>query len=75
MSTLSPKAISRIAVVAAVVLTPLMVYSSAFLVNGQMARVNTAHTQAVQPKTATKVGLSRADSEQIAAAIALATTN
>jgi len=69
---LTPKTISRIAVCVALVLAPFMTYGAAFLVYGQMDKVNTHHNEAVQPKTATKVKLSRADSEQIAAAIAIA---
>jgi len=73
--TLSPKAISRIAVCTALFLAPMMIYGSAYLVYGQIEKVNTTHNEAVQAKTATKVSLSRSDSEQIAAAIALAYSN
>ena len=72
--TLSSKTITRIAIFIALVLTPLMMYSAAVLVNGQMERVGTS-SQAYQAKPAIKVSLSRADSDQIAQAIALAYAN
>jgi len=72
MDSLTPKTIFRLAIVAAILLAPLMTYSSAFLVYSQMDKVNAKHSDAVQTKTATKVNLSRADSLQIAAAIEIA---
>ena len=70
MSNLNPKTFSRIVVCAAVLLVPLMTYGSALLVYSQMNQVEAKHSQ--QPKAATKVALSRQDSEQIAAAIEIA---
>lgn len=72
LNNLTPKTISRIAVFSAVLLAPLMTYGSAYLVYSQMDKVNTQHNEAVQPKATTKVSLSRADSAQIAANIAIA---
>ena len=75
MSNLKHTTISRIAVCAALLMAPLMIYSAAFLVYGQIDQVNTTHSQNLQTKAPTKVSLSRTDSEQIAAAIALAYNN
>ena len=66
--TLTPKAIGRIAICVALFLAPVMTYSAAYLVYGQIDKVNAKYGQATQTKTATKVGLSRSDSAQIAAA-------
>ena len=72
LDKLRPKTISRIAVCAAILLAPLMTYGSAYLVYSQMDKVSTKQSEAVQVKAPTKVSLSRADSAQIAANIALA---
>jgi hypothetical protein len=71
-ATIKHATISRIAIAAALLLAPLMTYSAAYLVYGQMDQVTSTHSEAIQTKTATKVSLSRADSDLIAAAIAIA---
>ena len=72
MSSLTSKTISRLAICAALLLAPLMTYSAAYLVYGQMDKVDAKHSEAAQTKEAIKISLSRADSEQIAQAIAAA---
>lgn len=73
LNNIKPKTISRIAVFMAILLAPLMTYGSAYLLYSQTDRFQTKQTEAViEMRVPTKVSLSRADSAQIAANIAIA---